>query len=173
MGPTGGTVVGDILDCNKETLERAIQAYDSLLYFKWNPLKQRGHGIWELRRRPDKKTIVSSVVYKGNTYCLVDYKEHDLEHHVWDLPYLGYDLLQRLKDADQFVHSNYESNQHHRMIRHLRLMDEAHFRVKEEAKAKARADMLYNLKQDKGIIKDFQEKLISGVDPNHLMRFWK
>lgn len=172
VGVTGSLVRGDIMDVQVKSLERAIQDYDSQLYFRWNPLKRRGHGVWELRRRPNKKTIVETIPYGGNTYCIIDYKEHDLENHVWDLPRLGYDLLQRLRESDQFAMCNYEVGQHHRLSKHLLEMENKAANIKLEAQAKSRADMLYNLKQDKGIINDFREKLLSGVDPNHLMRYW-
>lgn len=172
MGPTGASIVGDILDVNKKQLERAIQDYDSQLYFKWNPQKQNGWGVWELRRRPALKSIKETIRYGGAVYQVIEYKEHDLEHHVWDLPVLNYSLLQRLKEADQFVMCNYEAGKAHRLSKHIVDMEDKAFQNKYEAKEKARADMLYNLKQDKKIIDDFRERVVSGVDPNHLMRFW-
>ena len=173
VGPTGALIKGDVLDVNVRTLERLVKSYDDLLYFKWNPKKRFGMGVWELRRRPAHKSVTQTLCLNGQTYHVLDYKEQDLENHVWDLPHLGYDLLQRLKEADQFLMCNYEVGKELRVSRHNDYMMKKARQVKEEAKAKARADMMYNLKQDKGIIKDFQEKLLSGVDPNHLMRFWK
>jgi guanylate kinase len=173
LGPTGNSIIGDVLDVSKKTLEAHIQHYDPQLYLKWNPTKNHGYGVWELRRRPEKKTIVERVMYKGNTYCVVDYQENNWEHHVKDLPQLNYSLLQWLKDADQWTMSNYDPDRILRLQRHLKHMDEAEQRKKDEQAAKARDDMMYKLKQDKAILNDFREKVVSGVNPAHLMRFWK
>lgn len=173
LGPTGNTVIGDVLDVNRASLEPIIQHYDPQLYLKWNATKNYGYGVWELRRRPDKKTIVSSVVYEGNTYCVVDYKENNWEHHVKDFPCLSYRILEWLKESDQWIMSNYEDNQMLRLQRHLKRMDQTEQKIKDDAVAKARAEMMYKLKQDKSILNDFREKILSGVNPAHLMRYWK
>ena len=172
VGPTGAVVKGSVLDVNVRTLTRLVQNYDPLLYFVWNPKKQYRMGVWELWRRPTHKKVKEVVTYKGNSYSIIDYVPHPLENHVWDLPILGYDLLQRLKDGDQFAMCNYEVGKEHRLSRHNEKMTNTALDNKYKAKQKARDDMMYALRQDKSIIKDFQEKLLSGVDPNHLMRFW-
>lgn len=173
IGPTGKTIIGDVLDVRKESLELLVKHYDPQLYFKWNPTKNLGYGVWELRRRPEKKSIVSSAIYKGNTYCLIDYQENNWEHHVKDFPVLSYGILQWLKDSDQWTMSNYSPDQLLRLQRHLKKMDETEQKIKDDGLAKARSEMMYKLKQDKHLIQDFQEKLLSGVNPAHLARFWK
>jgi hypothetical protein len=53
VGPVGSVSIGHVLDCNKKAFEAALTAYDPLLYVKWNPKKMRGHGVWEIRRKPE------------------------------------------------------------------------------------------------------------------------
>ncbi len=172
VGVTGALIQGDVLDVNTKTLELALKAYDPQLYLKWNPHKRQGMGVWELRRRPAQKTIKETIKYGGNTYCIVDYKENNFEHHVWDLGHLGYDLLQRLKDGDTFTMANYEGKEH-RMTDFLNKMEDARYAKQDREVAQLRQERMYNIMQDKGLLKDFQEKILSGVNPAHLMRFWK
>lgn len=172
IGPTGQTVVGDVLDVNKDTLERLCKQVDSRLYIKWNPTKNNGYGLWELRIRPTHKSIIYKVSYQGNTYCILDYKENGFEHHVKDFQYLSYSILDWLRDADQWAMSNYEPDKLLRLQRYLVKMDDAMYAKKDKAKEKAREDMMYQIKQDKGIIKAYQEALLSGINPNELAKVW-
>lgn len=173
VGATGNLIKGDIMDVRVESLERQVKHIDDQLYFRWNPRKLYGQGVWELRRRPAAKSIISKVMYRGETYCILDYKENDWEHHVWDLPRLDYSLLERLRDADQWAHSNYDPDRLLRLSRHNQKMGEREFEIKDEIKAKARAEMMYKLKQDKAILKGFQDQILSGVNPAHIGRYWK
>ena len=172
VGPTGSTVQGDVLDVNVQTLERYVKEIDSQLYFKWNPKKLLGYGTWELRRKPAAKSIIEKVTYKGETYCLLDYKENNWENHIWDLPRLDYSLLDRLRAADQWSQSNYDPDRPIRLSRHNQAMINREFEVKDEAKAKARADMVYQLLQDKALIKRFKDDVKSGANPANIARHW-
>jgi hypothetical protein len=173
ISPTGSLITGDVLDVNKDKLESILQHYDPQLYLKWNGKKNGGWGLWELRRRPAQKSVVDRVIHGGQGYVMLEYKESEWEHHVWDLPILAYNLLDRLKAADQWVMSNYDADQQTRLSRHNQNMTLAEYAVKDKATDKAREDMMYALRQDKQILKGFQEQILSGVNPAHLMRYWK
>lgn len=173
LGPTGNLIQGDVLDVSLRPLEELVQHYDPQLYFRWNPSKNHGYGIWELRRRPEKKTVISSVVYKGNTYCTIDYKENEWEHLVWDLPFLDYSLVARLIEGDQWAMSNYDSSRILRLQQYLKKMDETSQLKKQQQLQKVRDEMLYKLKQDKSILNDFKDRIASGLNPAHIMRYWK
>lgn len=173
IGATGHLIQGDVLDTNKKHLESVIKHYEPRLYLKWNPTKRQGEGKWELRILPETKSIIDVVKYGGNTYCVVDYRENNFDNHVWDLESLNYSVLDRLRECDTWKHSDYERGKQQRITQFLNKMDLTRESIQDREKANLQSDMLYNLKQDKKILRDFQEKILSGVDPAHLMRYWK
>lgn len=172
VGPTGTLVTGDILDVNRQSLESAIQYYDPLLYFKWNPNKNKGYGKWELRRRPEHKSIVESIQLSGVGIHKLEYVEYDIANHIFDLTCLNYRLLDKIKASDMWAKIEYNGKQH-RVDNFAKEANTKFYENKDQAKRKMQEDMLYNLKQDKSIIEDFRERLRDGVDPNHLLRYWR
>lgn len=173
VGTTGNLVQGSIFDANRSTLERMVKAYDKQLYFKWNPKKNKGMGVWELRRSPELKRVVDTVKLGGASIVLIDHKETDLESHVKDLPYLGYDLLEWIKASDVWSKIDYDKSKQHRVSQFTDQVDDNYYKAKADASDKAKEEMLYNLKQDKQVLKSFQESIASGLDPAHLLRYWK
>lgn len=173
VGPTGHLIQGDVLDVSKSKLTEALKAYDALLYIKWNPNKLRGNGVWELRRRPEFKTVVQREVFEGNTYSFIDYKELDMENHVLDLPYLNYEVLNRIKKMDLWVHSGYDRNNKKKIHNFWDKMDGVQAEVKSAQEQKNYDDLLYNMKQQKTAIRSLKEAILSGVNPADLAKHWK
>lgn len=103
----GRVVEGHVLDCNKKYLERKLVDYDSQLYLKWNPKKNEGNGLWELRRRPNSKVPVPKTEFNGHIYYELEYEENDMIHHVLDLHVLNYKVLTKLKSIDAWENRNY------------------------------------------------------------------
>lgn len=172
LGATGSVVKGDVLDVNPDYLQRKLQDYEPRLYLRWNPRKNRGYGTWELRIRPDKKRITERVFFGGNTISVVEFKESEFEHHVKDFDILGYNILQWIRDADMWAAANYSADKHHRLNQHLYNQDEAHFKYLDDQKAKLRDEAIYRLKQERSTLQDFQNRILSGVNPNLLSAFW-
>lgn len=100
ISKTGNLIVGHVLDVDKTHLERALRFYDSQLYLKWNPKKNEGNGLWELRRRPNEKTLVVKTMFNGSKIGILEYVESDLINHVLDIPFLNYDILNKLRQMD-------------------------------------------------------------------------
>jgi hypothetical protein len=173
IGATGNTVIGDILDVNKTALEARLRDYDPLLYLHWNPSKRRGYGCWELRRRPEKK----SVVYAGSVgdahYLKLEYVENDIESHVKDFGSLNYKILEWVKAADVWAQSNYQQGRHDQISQWITDLDRQEFEAKQQIKDKQRQELLYSMKQQKSAIRDYKAAILSGVNPALLSHFWK
>lgn len=161
VGPTGALVQGDVLDVNKHSLELKLKEFDPQLYLKWNPKKRRGMGIWELRRKPEKKTAIYVGEYSGIKLFNVDYLESDLVHHVKDLEYLDYSILNWLKKADTWTIKDYTKN-----------LEQEESDFKDKYLNRAREERLYMMKQERKALNEYKEKILSGVNPNLLGAFW-
>lgn len=171
-GPTGSVITGDMLDVNKASLERALQTYDSQLYIKWNPKKQHGYGIWELRRRPDKKSVIETVELDGIKYHLLGYKENDFENHVFDMPILSYSILGRLKRADMWTQASFDGTNLDKTKRLVDKIEDNRVNFNHSVKDKALKDALYELKQDRAYLNQFREDILAGLNPAELARYW-
>lgn len=164
IGPVGRLAVGHVLDVAKAPLERMLQDYDAQLYLKWNASKCYGWGCWEVRRRPNQKSIKDVVEYKGMSFVQIDYVENNFESHVMDVAYLNYDCLTRLRAMDLW-----NENQKY-FVDNLESREATHVA---EQKAKAKAEMLYHAKQEKNLIREYREAILSGTNPADLAKFWK
>ena len=173
VGPTGYLVRGDVLDCNAKSLDRAVKKYDPQLYLKWRPEKNHGYGQWELRRRPDHKSIVETIQLNGITIHKLQYKEWDIENHVFNLEHLGYDLLDKLKRCDVWSKIGYEKGKTNRVDQFLNTVDKNYNTKKATDKQKNYDEAVYQMKQGKTFLKRFQEDIQSGYNPANLMRYWK
>lgn len=173
VGPTGNLVKGSILDVSVNTLERLMKHIDPQLYIKWNPTRNKGMGVWELRRLPNTKSIKYSTTVDNNTIHFIDYVEYDVENHIWDMPVLGYDQLDRLRAADTWAVINFEANKLHRVHQFTQQADDNFYNRRQEEKDKARSEMLYNLMQDKKAFRGLQDAVASGADPSQIARVWK
>ncbi len=172
VGPTGNLIQGSIFDVSKTKLESLLKRYDEQLYLKWNTKKAAGRGCWELRRRPLNKVVVDSYDMGDYTISRLEYKEIDVENHIWDLPALSYSLLDRLKACDIWDRVDYQGKSG-RVEKFTRDMEQNYYDHKGRQAEKAHDDLMYGVLQDKKILKDFQERIVSGVDPRHLLRYWK
>lgn len=154
VGPLGNIITGSVFDCNRDSLERSLKFFDPQLYLKWNPRKRAGHGIWELRRRPTFKTKILQGHIDGVPLYTYEYRENDMIHHILDVPVLRYDLLGRVKEMDSWNKKNYLDN-----------LDEQGAKAIMDAKAKAKAELRYSIKQHKREWKDFAAFVSAGGNP--------
>lgn len=160
--PIGNIIVGSVLDVNKKHLERALKDYDSQLYVQWNPRKRNGLGIWEIRRRPTKKTAVFKTVWEGNKIYQLEYVEQDLVHHIMDVEYLNYNVLTRLKEMDSWNSKDWIGD-----------MDYEAERAYERETEKNRAERKYMIKDNLKQLKALREEFLSGNNPLRHFKDWK
>lgn len=172
IGPTGYLITGTVFDCNRSTIEEAIKAYDPLLYLKWNPTKQYGMGVWELRRRPEQKSIKETICYCGINYHVLDYRELDVENHVFDLPVLGPYVVEKVKKADMWVRADYDHHNTRRLTTMLDGLDSVREKLKQNTIDKAREEAIYQFKQDKQIMAGYREAILSGTNPADIAKYW-
>lgn len=150
--PLGKLIAGHVLDVNKKKFTEALQHYDKQLYVKWNPRKIRGHGCWEIRRKPAKKTIL----YKGSWNGMNFYEPTTLEfndiHHVLDCAFLNYDAIRKLKEMDTWDTKNFSAT-----------LEQREADAQAKIQAKLLDEMKYTIKQHKSMAGDLYEALRSGV----------
>jgi hypothetical protein len=164
VAPTGGLTTGHVLDVAKAPFERALRDYDSQLYVRWNPRKVRGWGCWEIRRRPNRKSVKEIVNFKGASIVVIDYVETDFGSSILDAAFLNYDQLRKLQAMDTwaqktglgFVDSMERKEQEHR----------------EAVKAKQQADLKYAAGQMRTAVRDFKDMLQSGLNPAEIATHW-
>lgn len=168
LSPTGKAISGHVLDCAKAPLEKKIkELFDDYLYLKWNPKKLNGWGCWELRRRPEKKKVLETLAFKGNTYTILGYKENNFENHILDVPFLNYSIINKLKSMDTWEQYG-ERGKH--FGKELEYHEEKSKQLLEE---KTRKEREYNAKQLKHELKDFREYVLSGHNPYLIADHWK
>jgi hypothetical protein len=166
MGPTGKLIEGHVLDSAKAPLERALKQYDPQLYLKWNPKKVYGWGCWELRMKPMCKSIVAVEKLGNASIVKIDYKELNVVNHVFDIPFLNYEVLKRVKQADTWTASIKGKN----FGRDLEYK-EAKIFEKEDERANRERD--YMAKQHKREINELKEYILSGHNPYRLADYWR
>lgn len=156
--PVGRLVKGHVLDVNKKAFERALQAYDHLLYVKWNPNKLRGWGCWEIRRRPQEKSVVARYEFEGNVYTKVDFKEHEDFNHVLDCAFLNYDALRKLKSMDMFNKEHW-------------LWDADYHQAKllEKEEEKSIETLKYLARYNKRVFREFMNLVQKGMNPAQIL----
>lgn len=177
----GNLVQGHVMDVSLAPLEAALKRYDQQLYLHWNPKKLRGRGVWELRRKPEFKTIRESRVVespKGNVFIKGDifdfgdhtivypkYHENHFENHVKDFYRLDYRILDWVKSKDLWDYG----------FRGKNTMKEAEYReakYEEKIDEDADAERQYMIKQHRTQFNDFREYILAGGDPARLMDYW-
>lgn len=165
VGSTSKLIQGSVLDCSKKGVESALKHYDPQLYLKWNPKKLQGHGCWELRRRPEMLSPVDYVIYQGNTYWKLGYKEVSMIHHVKDFAFINYSIVQWVKDHDLWNYGDKGST----------WQDEVQYatgqRLNREEQ-KSIDEKNYRLKQMKKEVKWFKEYVLSGHNPYRIIDEW-
>lgn len=152
--PIGKLVSGHVLDVAVKPFERALQDYDKQLYVRWNPKKLQGWGCWEVRRRPNKKSLVYRGTHGGASYYEMVYAESDLVHHVLDAAFLNYDAIRRIKEMDVWGNKNW-----------VDALERREEEIKEQTRAKAREELKYALHHNKSVARDLYEAVRSGIHP--------
>jgi hypothetical protein len=134
-----------------------LQQYDRQLYNKWNPKKRGGMGLWEVRRRPDRKT----AVYQGKGIYSLEYVELDLINHVMDAPILTPRLLNKIQAMDAWRINNWAAD-----------FETKRRQYEEHLNEKVREETSYMIKQHKTEFSDFRSLLLSGFNPARLAQYW-
>lgn len=162
IGSTSKLIKGHVLDINVKHLEERLKRYDSQLYIVWNCKKRGGNGVWEVRRRPDKKTSVFQGTFNGMNLYTVEYKENNLVNHVLDVPILGYHVLDKLVSIDTTLTHNWVGN-----------LEYAEAKAQETQETKSREDLKHWAKEHKHAIRDFKDLILSGTNPAEISKYWK
>lgn len=164
MGPCGNIIKGHVLDVNQKKFNEALRTHDPLLYTRWNPNKLRGHGCWEIRRRPEFTTITDVCEYEGKLIFRLEPQEFDLVHHVLDAAFLNYDQLRKLKEMDTFQYGSASAWQD--------AMDRKRRDAKELAMQKALQARKEAAKTFKKEIQSFKEFVRGGGNPHLIAQYW-
>lgn len=154
----GKVVKGHVLDVNVKTIERQLQNYDKQLYIIWNPAKNSGNGIWEVRRRPNEKFAVYWSTVGETDFFKLEYVELDLVNHVLDVPRLDYRLPEKIKAMDAWVHKDYG-----------KYLDDAADNEERKARKRENEEFRYKLKQERQHIQAFKEFVRSGYNPAYFL----
>lgn len=152
----GRVVQGHVLDMDKHYLQGILQRYDEQLYLKWNPKKRQGYGMWEVRRRPTKKSLVfRGYGENGETIFSLEYVENDMVHHVLDAEYLDLRIPVKLLEMDTFkLDGNYNDIMEYRAAKR-----------EEELEARRTADIRYMVKENKKYYSQLRELVALGYNP--------
>ena len=167
--PTGKLISGDVLDVNRKNFDRALRAYDPLLYTKWNPKKVGGWGCWEIRRRPEYKVIVDYAEYKNDLYLRLEYKELNHINHVLDIAFLNYNALEKVKSMDSWKHLGSggkvnETNVHN----WIEQLDNKAAELLAMKEAKVREERNYQLRSMSKQMSVLREAVLSGTNPHEI-----
>lgn len=173
IGPTGRTIRGDVLDCNKKHLEQALKDYDPLLYLQWAPDRNKRWGMWQLRRRSEKKTIKEILELDGKIIVNIDYIDHPKENLVKEFQYLDYSILGWVQRCDLWKQANYEEGKVHRVQQWVNDFERDEREKVADQNEKLRNEAVYNMLQYKTAIKQYKEAILSGTNPNDLFKYWK
>lgn len=153
----GNTVEGHVLDINKTYFKQKLRQFDPRLYLKWNPKKRQGHGMWELRIKPLKKTAVYVGSMEGYSFIKLEDVENDLTHHILDLPTLDMRVFTRLREMDAWTNKT--------MLEDADYLAEQML-IKQELEID---DMRRRMiKENKRYFSDMYEAVRSGVNPASL-----
>lgn len=166
VGPTGNVIRGHVLDCAEGPLQARLKKYDPQLYVRWNPKKLSNWGCWELRRRPEFKSVRESFILGGYSIARLEYVENDFESHILDVPYLNYKLLDKVAEIDTW-NKSYKAK-HFGADLEAREAD-----AQAQIAKKAAEDKDYALKQHKTMIRDLMDYVQSGGNPYKIADFWK
>lgn len=160
--PTGRLIKGHLLDVDEKKFNEALRAYDPCLYTEWNPKKLHGWGCWEIRRRPEFKTVVETAKFEDATVVRVEYLEHNWLHHVLDAAYLNYDAIRRLKEMDAW------ENEKHQLY-DLDTLEQREEQEQAKIRAKSREEMTYMVKEYRSAFTDYMNLVRKGVNPARVL----
>lgn len=162
VGPTGNCIIGHVLDSSRSPLEAKLRDYDPQLYLRWNAKKLRGWGCWQLMRRSETKSIVDWAELDGHTYLRMEYTPGD---HIFDVPFLNYNLLERLKKGDTWRYGYKGKN----FASELEYMEA---KQAENLEEKSEAEKDYMIKQHKSQIRGFMDYVNNGGNPYAIADVW-
>lgn len=172
IGPTGQLIQGTVFDCNKSSVESAFKGYDPLLYIKWNATKNHNMGCWELRRRPEKKSIKETIEFEGTKYHNLDYVELDVINHVLDMPILTTHFLDKLKRMDLWAAAGYDGVNQNKLMSKLDSIEAAGEKYRTDGETKAYNEAVYQLRQGRTVLNRFRNDILSGLNPAEIARYW-
>ena len=170
VGPTGTVVKGHVLDVNYKAFDRALKLYDPQLYLKWNPKKCRKYGCWEIRRKPDEKTLKPADVYQfeGYTISWPKYHEMSMVNHVLDAAFLNYSILGKLKAMDMWTHK--ETGYKGKDL--TKTLDYKEAKYLDKIEDQSLAELKYNLKQIRSELGGYKDFIAHGGNPALLADYW-
>ena len=169
-GNIGRLVKGHVFDTDKRTFDRALRAYDPLLYTVWNTDKFHGRGCWEVRRRPEFNSALDVCEFEGNLIFKVGPKEYDMIHHVLDTQFLNYDILRYLREQDTFQYGGstpQERASKWQDARERRSRDEREKAAENGMKLRSEAARSF-----KNEIRAFKDYVRSGGNPHLIAQHW-
>lgn len=150
----GKLVEGHVLDVNRKQFELELKRIESRLYLKWNPEKQRGYGCWEIRIKPTKLTPVYQCSYRGSKIFTLEPIENSLVHHILDVPFLNYQVLNKLREMDTQGNTSWVDNMDYEAER-------------EDIKYRAKVTSIHRdmIRSNRKYFKQLQEAMLSGYNP--------
>lgn len=185
--PTGNLIKGNVLDASVGPLVERLRDYDPLLFVRWDPRKLRGWGCWSVMRQPEMKTVkrsqnpimlqtgkivppVQGDIYEFEGFTILDPKFHEMSliNHVLDVPYLNYQILDKLKEMDMW---NQEGGGY-KGKNITKMADYNNAKHLDKVEDKALKDLEYNLKQFGSEIKWFKDYVASGGNPDRIADYW-
>jgi hypothetical protein len=174
-------VEGHVLDVSRPHLLAALRRYDPLLYIKWNAKKRAGLGVWELRRKPEFKTIKEGekintpkgwVIRPGDifemdnfTITVPKYHENNFENHVKDFEKLGYHMVDWLASHDLWKYG-YKGKDVGREADYNEAVYDN--KIDEDSYAEKQ----YMIKQHRTQFQDFAAYINAGGNPARLVDYW-
>lgn len=164
VGPVGRLSRGNVLDVSERAFVKALQAYDKQLYVEWNPKKLKGHGCYEIRRRPEFNSALDIVELDGINITKVGPYENSLVHHIMDCAFLNYDQIRKLKEMDTW---QYGSSTQYQDLVERKSRDRAE--MDKEAGLRRRRDAAKTFKAQIRALKQF---ILDGGNPHEIGRFW-
>lgn len=176
-------ITGNVLDVSRAPLLAALRRYDPQLYLKWNSKKRGGRGVWELRRKPEFKSVREGrfldtpkrgrVFFPGDVYSFDEftisvpkYHETEMENHVKDFDVLGYHILDFVAPHDTWKYG----------YRGKDTMREAEYneaKYDEAIEDEMVKDLNYMIKQNRTQFADFRRYVSEGGNPYRIFDYWK
>lgn len=173
-------IKGHVLDVAFSPLLAALKRYDEQLYLKWKPSKRGELGVWQLRRKPELKTVtrgysletprglarVPGDIFEFDSYTISFPKYHETRHDVVkEFPRLDNRILDWVAKQDLWKYGHKGKD-----FATESAYQEAKF--EEKVDEESYAEMQYMLKDMRTQIRDFREYILAGGDPYRLMDYW-